>query len=109
VPEEGDAYMTRVVETTLALSRAEHEKAALLRQARREARQRRERLRAERDLAVWNLYHLVGLSAPQIAERVRVSLELAGADPKLAPSHDKVRRIVGSRRNPAPKPELGAS
>lgn len=102
--------MAAAIRTTLALSHADHEKAALLAQARREAAARKERLRAEQKLHIWRLYHEEGLSAPEIARQMHTALLARGVEPaeadRLAPSHDKVRFIVGSRTRPARRPEV---
>jgi hypothetical protein len=58
----------------------------------RAAQERALKLRAELAPEVWDAYHVEGKTSPQIAARL------------VGVSHDTVRRIVGSRAHPTPRP-----
>ena len=56
------------------------------------AKPRASALRAQLAPEIWDAYHVERRSAPQIAARL------------VGISHDSVRRIVGSRKAPTPRP-----
>lgn len=82
-----DEHLAAAVQISRQLADARAEAAAG-----RAAHLRSLQLRQQLAPEIWDAYHLEGRTSPQIAAR------LTGI------SHDTVRRIVGSRQEPKPRP-----
>lgn len=106
-PDDSAQYLRTAVDSSLSIVHKRAE-ASQHEQSRAQAQAAADRLWAERAAAIWHLYHDAGETAPRIAQQLEQALRGRGLTEdqisRLGISHDAVRRIVGSRRNPKPQP-----